>query len=42
MFDLNIGGAERVLIDTLNAFDYDKYEVTLLLVNKEGSFIEAC
>ena len=40
MFDLNIGGAERVLIDTLNAFDYDKYEVTLLLVNKEGSFIE--
>ncbi len=35
------GGAEKVLIDILNRFDYNKYEVTLLLVSKEGVYIDA-
>lgn len=30
------GGAERVLIDVLNRFDFERYNVTLLLINKEG------
>lgn len=30
------GGAERVLIDILNHFDYDKYEVDLALICKKG------
>ena len=30
------GGAERVLIDVLNRFDFERYKVTLLLINKDG------
>jgi glycosyltransferase involved in cell wall biosynthesis len=33
------GGAENALIKLLNAFDYDKYEVTLLLVCYHGYYI---
>lgn len=33
------GGAEKVLIDILKHFDYTKYNVSLLLECKEGSYI---
>lgn len=33
---LGEGGAEKVLIDILNRFDYSKYNVKLLLLRKEG------
>ena len=33
------GGAEKVLIDILKHFDYDKYNVSLLLECKEGPYI---
>lgn len=33
------GGAENALIKLLNAFDYDKYEVTLLLVCYRGYYV---
>lgn len=34
-----IGGAEKVLIDILNNFDYAHYKVSLLLYHKEGDFL---
>lgn len=34
------GGAERVLVTILSAFDYDRYDVTLLLIYDEGPFFE--
>lgn len=34
--NLNIGGMEKSLVSLLNAFDFDKYDVTLLLENKKG------
>lgn len=37
---LNGGGAERVLVDTLNNLNPDKYEITLLLVENEGVYIK--
>ena len=33
------GGAEKVLIDILKEFDYSKNEVTLILIKKEGRYI---
>lgn len=36
---LSAGGAEKVLIDILNEFDYSKFNVTLLLLKKEGRYI---
>lgn len=33
------GGAEKVLISILNNFDFKKYDVTLLLLTKEGDLI---
>lgn len=33
------GGAEKVLVDILNSFNYEKYDVTLLLINKIGIYI---
>lgn len=35
------GGAEKVLIDILRHFDYTKFEVTLLLVNKTGIYLDS-
>ena len=40
MSSLRHGGAERSLINLLQVFDYDKYEVDLLLFQKEGGFLE--
>lgn len=37
---LNGGGAERVLIDTLNNLNSDKYDITLQLVENEGIYIK--
>lgn len=39
MYDLNIGGIETALINMLKVFDYNKYDVTLLLEKKEGIFL---
>lgn len=36
---LNGGGAEKVLIDVLNNFNYEKYEVDLLVIFEEGIYI---
>lgn len=37
---LSSGGAEKVLIDILDEFDYSRYDVTLLLIKREGRYIE--
>ena len=37
---LNNGGAERSLVNFLQLFDYDRYDVDLLLFKKEGMFLE--
>lgn len=39
MNNLNVGGAEKSLISFLREFDYDKYEVDLLLLKKEGRLL---
>lgn len=39
MESLNGGGAERVLIDLLHHFDYDRFDVTLLLVFRAGVYM---
>lgn len=36
---LNGGGAERVLVDTLNNLPLEKYEITLILVENSGIYI---
>lgn len=38
-YDLEIGGVERSLISLLNNFDYDNYEVDLLLYRHSGEFM---
>ncbi len=40
MMNLNNGGAERSLVNFLQLFDYDRYDVDLLLFKKEGMFLE--
>lgn len=37
---LNGGGAERVLVDTLNNLNPDKYDITLQLVENEGDYVK--
>ena len=39
IYDMEIGGAERSLINMLETFDYDKYNVDLLILNHTGDFI---
>lgn len=39
MHSMPIGGAERVLVDILNNFDYSKYEVELLLYTNDGDML---
>ncbi|URZ00947.1 glycosyltransferase [Clostridium felsineum] len=34
------GGAEKVLIDILNNFNYEKYEVTLLILCRQGIYFD--
>ena len=38
-FDLDIGGVERSLISMLNNFDYDNYDVDLMLYSHSGDFM---
>lgn len=38
--NLNCGGAEKALISLLQLMDYSRYEVDLLLLKKEGLFLE--
>lgn len=37
---LNTGGVEKSLVDILRNFDYDKYEVDLLLLEEYGDYIK--
>lgn len=37
---LDPGGCERSLVDVLNNFDYEKYEVDLLLLERTGAYID--
>lgn len=39
-YDLNIGGIETALINLLNNMDYSKYEITLVLENKNGVLLD--
>ena len=39
IYNLQGGGAERVLINLLNSIDFNKYEVTLLVLKKEGIYL---
>lgn len=38
-FDLEIGGVERSLINMLNSFDYENYDVDLMLYSHTGDFM---
>ncbi|QNS41286.1 glycosyltransferase [Chryseobacterium manosquense] len=40
MNNLNVGGAEKALVSLLQVFDYEKYNVDLLLFKKEGLFLK--
>jgi len=40
MRSMEIGGAERSLLGLLNAFDYEKYDVTLMLLKHKGDFLK--
>lgn len=37
---LNVGGAEKSLVNFLNMIDYSKYEIDLLLFQKKGAFLK--
>lgn len=39
-YSLEIGGIEKALINLLNRLDYEKYDVTLILEKKEGTFLD--
>ena len=39
MNNLNVGGAEKALVSLLQVFNYEKYNVDLLLFKKEGLFL---
>lgn len=37
---LKVGGAEKSLVNLLNIMDYQKYDVSLLLLQKQGEFLK--
>lgn len=39
-FDMEVGGVERSLVSMLNNFDYDNYNVDLMLYSHTGDFME--
>ena len=39
MPEMSGGGAEKLLLDLLRRFDYDRYEVTLLLEYRRGELL---
>lgn len=38
--NMNLGGIERGLVSFLKVLDYDKYDVTLVLMNSDGEFLD--
>lgn len=40
IYDMEIGGIERSLINMLESFDYDKYNIDLLIFNHKGDFLD--
>ncbi|WP_053374672.1 glycosyltransferase [Paenibacillus sp. FJAT-27812] len=40
VYDMEIGGIERSLINMLECFDYDTYDVDLLICSHQGEFME--
>lgn len=40
-YDLNIGGIETCLVNLVNNFDFDKYEVSIILQKKEGELLKS-
>ena len=40
-YNLDIGGIETSLVNLLNKIDLNKYEITLLLEEKEGIFLKS-
>ena len=38
-FDLEIGGVERSLVNMLKCFDYENYDVDLMLYSHTGDFM---
>ncbi|WP_026694379.1 glycosyltransferase [Peribacillus kribbensis] len=40
VYDMEIGGIERSLINMLESFNYDNYEVDLLIFNHTGDFLK--
>ena len=40
IFSMHIGGAERSLLGLLNAFDYNKFDVTLMVYQHKGEFMK--
>ena len=39
IYNLQGGGAERVLVNLLNSIDHNKYSITLLVLRKEGIYL---
>lgn len=39
-YSMGLGGIEKALINLLKRLDYNKYDVTLILENKEGIFLD--
>ena len=39
-YTLEVGGAEKVLVDYINELQ-DKYEITVVLLQKKGEFLES-
>ena len=37
---MKVGGAEKSLVNLLNLIDYSKYDVDLLLLQKQGAFLK--
>lgn len=42
MQSLYDGGAEKLLVDMLNNFDYSKYDIDLLLEHDFGNYANLC
>ena len=40
-YSLCIGGIETALVNLLNKINYDKYDVTLILIKKEGELLSS-
>src|SRR5690625_4045270 len=41
VINMNIGGTEKALLNLINEMPKDRYEITVLLLEKRGGFLEA-